>query len=235
MPPAAPAEEKLSHLVDVKFSRRQIIAVSIAAGLLLILAGIGIFGLLTGPPERPADPPTPSVTPDAPGEGQDVSGGPLPPIVTTSDPETFARSVAVALFEWDTTTIASPEAILAHLMEVAEPGGTEAHGLYQDVRGYLPTAAQWRQLREYDTRQLLSIHALFVPESWEQIVTDPANGIAEGIFAVTIDGTRIRKGGWRGQEAVKEYPVTFTLFLSCPPDSDQCFLLRLSALDRSLR
>lgn len=219
----------------MKLSRRLVIVLALASVALVALAGIGVYGLLVGPPERPEPGVSPSSSEGTPGPGQHTDDDPLKPIAVTKDAEGFARSVALALFEWDTTRTGSPVAIVEHLMAVAEPGGNEAHGLYQDVQGYLPTAQQWRQLREYETRQRLNIQALFVPESWAGIVADPANGITEGVVAVTVDGTRVREGGWHGQETVKEFPVSFTLFLSCAPEEDRCYLLRLSALDLALR
>lgn len=219
----------------MKLSRRLVIALAVAATAMLALAGIGIYGLLTGPPERPDPAATISADGDVTTPGQHSGDDPLVPITVTDNAETFARSVALALFEWDTMRIGSPGTIVEHLMGVAEPGGNEAHGLYQDVQRYLPTAEQWRQLRQYETRQRLRIQALFVPASWSAIVADPANGIIEGVVAVTVDGIRIREGGWHGQETVKEFPVSFTVFLSCAPEDDRCYLLRLSALDLALR
>ncbi len=219
----------------MKLSRRLIIILAIAGVALAVLVGIGVYGLLTGPPNRPEPTVEPTSSAQDPRPGQPEADSPLVPIVVTADAETFARSVALALFEWDTMTTGSPVTIVEHLMAAAEPGGVEAHGLYQDVQGYLPTAQQWRQLRQYETRQQLRIQALSVPESWPEIAADPANGIAEGVVAVTVDGVRVREGGWHGQESVKESPVSFTLFISCPPGGERCWLLRLSGLDLALR
>lgn len=228
-------EGAAQHLPGVKLPRRLVITVAVAAVAVAALAGVGIYGLLVGPPDRPEPTASPTAPEQSPQPGQGSGDGTLVPIAVTTDAETFARSVALALFEWDTTRTGSPVTIVEHVMAVAEPGGNEAHGLFQDVQGYLPTAQQWRQLREYETRQRLSIQALFVPESWAGIIADPANGIGEGVVAVTVDGIRVREGGWHGQETVKEFPVSFTLFLSCAPEADRCFLLRLSALDLALR
>lgn len=232
-PPHAEGADR--HLIGVKPSRRLIVLLTLAAVALAALGGVGLYGLLAGPPERPSPTADPALPADEAPSGPHTDGSPLVPIAVTADAERFARSVALALFEWDTTRISSPVAIVEHLMEVAEPSGIETHGLYQDVQGYLPTAAQWRQLRDYDTRQRLDILALFVPESWSGIVADPANGIIEGVTAITIDATRTREGGWHGQDTVKEFEVSFTLFISCPAVEERCSLLRLSALDLALR
>ena len=219
----------------MKLSRRLIIALAVAGLAVAVLVGVGIYGLLTGPPERPDPNAGPSTSQEAPRPDSHGSDRVLVPIAVTTDAESFARSVALALFDWDTTTIASPVTIVEHLMEAAEPSGNEAHGLYQDVQGYLPTVQQWRQLRQYETRQSLTIQSLVIPESWPGIVADPANGIIESVVAITVDGVRVREGAWHGQETVKEFPVSFTLFLSCAQDGERCWLLRLSALDLALR
>lgn len=232
---APPAEEASGHLSDVKASRRLIIVLAIAAVAVVALAGVGIYGLLAGPPAHPDPDANPTAPQDTQQPKQGFGDSILVPISVTDDAEDFARSVALALFEWDTRGITAPNTVSEHLMAAAEPSGIEAHGLYQDVQSYLPTTSQWRQLRQYETRQQLSIQALFIPESWPVIVDDPANSITEDVTAVTVEGTRIREGGWHGQDTVKEFPVSFTVFLSCPSDSDRCYLLRLSALNLALR
>lgn len=219
----------------MKASRRLIIVLTVAAVAVVALAGVGIYGLLVGPPEHPDPAASPTAPQDAQQPGHDFGSNTLVPIAVTDDAEDFARSVALALFEWDTMRITAPAKVVEHLMATAEPSGIEAHGLYQDVQSYLPTTSQWRQLRQYETRQQLNIQALFIPESWPAILADPANSITEDVTAVTVDGTRIREGGWHGQDTVKEFPVSFTMFLSCPSDGDRCYLLRLSALDLALR
>lgn len=219
----------------MKPSRRLIVVLAIACLVVAVLAGVGIYGLLTGPPQQPTPTSGPTGSAVVPAPGQPAGDSPLVPIAVTHDAKTFARGVAQALFVWDTTRIAAPDVVVEHLMGTAEPSGIEAHGLYQDVQNYLPTAMQWRQLRQYETRQRLTIQVLFIPESWPAIIADPVNEIAEDVTAITVDGTRIREGGWHGQETVRESQVSFTMFISCPDDGERCYLLRLSALDLALR
>ena len=59
--------------------------------------------------------------------------------------------------------------------------------------------------------------------------------IAPGTTAVTIEGTRHRSGVWNGQPVTSEHPVSFTVFVVCPPTYPTCHVLRLSQLDNPLR
>ena len=62
-----------------------------------------------------------------------------------------------------------------------------------------------------------------------------AGQIADGLIAYTVEGTRHREGVWFDEQVTSEHPVSFTMFLSCPPATDRCVLLRLSQLDNPLR
>lgn len=217
----------------MKLSPRLLILGSIAGLILVTFIGIGVYGLIAGPPAPATSDVQSTPTDERPGmPSPRVTLGELP---ETSDPEEFARAVVVALFDWDTAGITGPEVIIEHLMTVADPTGYESPGLYQDLGRYLPTEEQWRRLREYDTRQQLLNVTLTVPEAWESIVSDPANELTEGTVAVTVDATRVREGGWHGETTRDESPLEFTMFLACPPATEQCALLRLSALGSSLR
>lgn len=217
----------------MKLSPRLLILTSIVGLLLLAFVGVGIYGLIAGPPET-----RPEATPSAPADQRPST--PRAPLMLaelpdTEDPEAFARAVVSALFDWDTTRLSGPEIIVEHLMTVADPSGYEAPGLYGDLGRYLPTAEQWRQLREYDTRQRFIDVKVSVPIGWEAIAGDPANELAEGTIAITVDATRVREGGWHGETTRDESPVEFTMFLACPPATEHCALLRLSALGSTLR
>lgn len=234
--------------------RRRHFALAIATIILLILTGVGVYGIIIGPanPEHTApqvDPPgteTPTPSP-APTEVE------IPDIVPSTDPETFARSAAEALFAWDTTSGLMPLDYTATVLEVADPSGVEQAGLASDIAGYLPTREAWIELRKYSTRQHLSIDRAFVPEQWDEALAQAQPGqLPEGATAITIEGTRHREGTWNDAPVTSEHPVAFTLFLTCPkatsaPEStataapsvegqeESCFLMRLSALDTPLR
>ncbi|MFF2267417.1 hypothetical protein ACFVTZ_04080 [Cellulosimicrobium cellulans] len=233
MDPAAP---------DDRRRRRLLIAATAVGGALLILVGVGIYGLVRGP--APADPapserPTTAapVSPVSPGP---AAGGELEPLRQSLVPEAFARTVAQALFTWDTATGHMPSDYAQVLADTAH--GSEADAFVGDVRGYLPTNDAWVQLRQYATRQWLTIDGVFVPAAWETAVAQTAPGqIPIGAIAYTIEGTRHRDGTWGTTPVEASRPVAFTVFLACPPHipgrgsgSGECEVLRLSQLDNPL-
>ncbi|WP_137772261.1 MULTISPECIES: hypothetical protein [unclassified Microbacterium] len=222
------------------WSRGRLIAV-IASGLvLLLLVGVGVYGLITGPrpPDDRASAPAPTIT--APGETEPAVPGP-PRVIPSHDPDEFARNVAEALFGWDTGSGLMPLDYTAGLLEVGDPSGAEQAGLASDIAAYLPSREAWIELRQYATTQHLTIEQSFVPEAWDQAVEQAQPGqLPPGATAVTIEGTRHREGVWNGEPVTAEQSVSFTVFLACPPPAPQfrtgpCHLLRLSQLDNPLR
>lgn len=232
MDPAAPDDRR----------RRRLLIATIAGGLvLLLLVGAGVYGLLRGPASRtdttPAVPSVPSATTTPAGpNGQ----GPVA-VPQTGGPEAFARAVAVALFTWDTTSGYQAVDYAQMLADVA--ADEEADALAGDVRAYLPNPQAWAQLRQYQTRQWLTIDTAVIPEAWESAVAQAAPGqIPDGAVAYTIDGTRHRDGTWGTEPVEASRPVTFTVFIACTPvvtdrgiTGTSCELLRLSQLDNPLR
>lgn len=231
MDPAAPDDR-----------RRRLLIATIASGLvLLLLVGVGVYGLLRGPAPRtdttPAEPSVPSATSTPAGpDGQ----GPVA-VPQTGGPEAFARAVAVALFAWDTTSGYQAVDYAQMLADVAAEDETDA--LAGDVRAYLPNPQAWAQLRQYQTRQWLTIDTAVIPEAWETAVAQAAPGqIPAGTVAYTISGTRHRDGTWDTELIEASRPVAFTVFIVCSPEvtnrgitGTSCELLRLSQLDNPLR
>ena len=226
------------HLVgmnstDASRSRRLVVLMS-AAVVVLLLVGVGVYGLVAGPPPPTHPPPArPSPTPPGP-----RARGPreLAPIPETDDPEQFARTVAEALFGWDTTSGLMPLDYTSVLLAVADPSGIEQAGLASDVAGYLPNRDTWIELRKYSTTQNLEITDVFVPEAWAEAESQAQPGqLAPGTTAYTVEGVRHRQGVWNDEATSSAHEVAFTIFLTCPPDGDPCFLLRLSVLDQPLR
>ncbi|MGN7862931.1 hypothetical protein ACTJI8_20335 [Microbacterium sp. 22303] len=222
-------------------SRRIRLIVSLAAAglVLLVLTGIGIYGLITGPRDQgtPADSDVrahPTQTATVPSSATPTAHE-LPALPSTDDPERFARAVAQTLFTWDTFTTLTPDDHRAVVLEAADPSGAETPGLINDLGNYFPSEATWRQLSEYRTAQTLSIDKLHVPAEWFDAVEAADGQIADGLIAYTVEGVRHRSGQWVDQPAESEHPVAFTMFLSCPPYTDSCVLLRLSKLDQPLR
>lgn len=223
------------------WSRGRLIAVIAAALVLLLLIGVGVYGLITGP-RQTSDPTTPDPAPTVttPGESEPSRPGP-PRVVPSHDPDEFARNVATALFAWDTGSGLMPLDYSAAILEVGDPSGHEQAGLAADIAGYLPTRQAWVELRKYATTQHLVIDNSFVPEAWDEAVEQAQPGqLPPGATAVTIEGTRHREGVWNGEQVTSEHPVSFTVFLACPPPAPQfrsgpCHVLRLSQLDNPLR
>ncbi|MDN5715703.1 MAG: hypothetical protein L0G89_00560 [Janibacter sp.] len=222
--------------------RRRLLIATIAGGLvLLLLVGVGIYGLLRGPaPDTdttPADSPRSTVTSPPAGTAGE---GPVA-VPQQGGPEAFARAVAGALFVWDTTTGDGPMDYAQMLADVA--ADEEADALAGDVRAYLPSVEAWGQLRQYQTRQWLIVDTAVIPEAWDTAVAQAAPGqIPAGTVAYTIDGTRHRDGTLGTEPVEASRPVSFTVFIVCTPavtnrgvTGTTCELLRLSQLDNPLR
>lgn len=219
--------------------RRRLIAVVVAIIAIVVLAAIGVYGLLAGPrtlddqrPDIDRRPPSPSVSVAPDGTLTPV----LPTVRASADPETFARNVATTLFAWDTASGFMPLDYTSVILAVGDPSGEEQAGLASDVAAYLPTRTAWLDLRQYATAQHLRIGEVFVPEAWAAAVEQAQPGqLAEGTVAYTIEGTRHRSGVWNDEPVESAHPVAFTVFIVCAPTYETCHLLRLSELDNPLR
>jgi hypothetical protein len=216
--------------------RRRLLIALIAGGLtLILLLGVGVYGVLRGPATTAA-PPAPSSTTgsvDRPGSLSAVwSPRPIP---ESTNADVFARAVADALFRWDTAVGFNVNEFAQPLVDAGDPSGNETAGLASDVRSYLPTTGAWTQLRTQRTRQWLTITETVVPAAWAIAETQAAPGqLVPGTTAVTVTGLRHRTGIWGTKPADTSHPVTFTVFLICEPQFDPCRLLRLSTLDNPL-
>jgi hypothetical protein len=203
----------------------------------LLLTGVGVYGLLTGPrtTTSPPDDPSPTLTaPPTPSAPATTTA--LPQVPRSADPETFTRSVADTLFAWDTASGLLPLDYTSIVLAVGDPSGTEQAGLASDISTYLPTRDAWIELRQYATRQHLVIDTTVIPDTWKEAVEQANPGqIAPGTVAVTVEGIRHRAGVWNGQPVTSEHPVAFTAFVVCAPSYPTCHLLRLSQLDNPLR
>ena len=209
-------------------SSRYLLTVIGGGLLLLLLVGIGVYGLLRGPGSEPAPRTAVAETPALQAPRLD-----LEPVAETSDAERFARAVATRLFAWDTATGRPPVEYMQPIVDRTD--ADEAPGLTADLRGYFPDDETWRGLREFSTRQWLDIDTIDGPASWAGIVAETKPGLLPpGATAYTITGNRHRAGVWDGQDVSDVRPVAFTIFLACPPDED-CRLLRLSGVDQPLR
>ena len=223
-------------------NRRRFVALIAAGIVLLLLAGVGVYGLLTGPRSSTSnstdpDPEPGLVTTAPPSVAPSTPRTPRVPAVPRSvDPETFAQGVAFTLFAWDTASGLWPLDYTSAILAVGDPSGDEQAGLASDVATYLPIRDAWIELRQYATRQHLTIDAAYVPGAWADAVAQAQpEQLAAGTTAVTIEGTRHRVGVWNGQPVTSEHRVAFTVFVVCAPTYSTCHLLRLSQLDNPLR
>lgn len=209
-------------------SRRLLITLAATGAVLLLLVGVGIYGLLRGPGKPEPAQSSESSTPVAP----DRTYAPAP-IEAESDAEQFARTIATSLFTWDTTIGQDASEFMQPLIDAADP--EEAPGLVSDLRGYYPDQESWAKLRDAHTRQWLTIDALTIPSTWPAVTEQAAPGlIPPGAGAFTVTGTRHRAGIWDGQSVTDAHPVSFTIFIACPA-GDACRLLRLSAADQPMQ
>lgn len=206
-----------------------IAAVIAGGGILILLVGIGVYGLLRGPASTAA-PSTPTST--ATGAAAAAPVAQPRSVPATADSELFARAVANALFQWDTRSSAGPAEWSQPLVDVGD--AEEAAGLASDVRGYLPSIEQWDQLEMYGTRQSITIDEVRVPSAWATALAQATPGqLPPGAIAYTINGIRHRHGTWDGEPTATASEVTFTVFLACPRKED-CRLLRLSLINEPL-
>lgn len=218
---------------------RLIISLAAAGLVLLVFVAVGVYGLISGPADRSApDPggtPTPGTLTPMPSVSESPGTSVLEPLPATDDPEVFAQALAQALFTWDTFTTLTVQDHRAVILEAADPSGEETPGLIGDLDNYLPSASTWRSLQEYRTAQTLTIERLWVPDQWHEAVEAADGQLLDGLVAYTVEGTRHRAGVWFDEPAASDHPVAFTVFLSCPPATEQCALLRLSQLNNPLR
>ncbi|RPF21453.1 cell wall protein [Myceligenerans xiligouense] len=147
----------------------------------------------------------------------------------TSDLIVFARSASSALFDWD-STMATRSAVMAAVLQIADPSGEHSPGLLADLSVWLPDEAWWARLREYQTRQRLEVTSAEVPAAWRRAVAaGQVPDLAPGTTAVTVSGVRHRDGVVADRPESWSDRVTFTVFVVCPPDGDDCWLARLGA------
>jgi hypothetical protein len=232
-----PAGREPAGIPDRRW-RRLRVGLLVGAGVIFVaLATVGTYGLITGtgsphPSSIPA-----AATHRAPVEpgGRSIPPIQAPPLPNTSDPRIFARAAADALFTWDTTTGTSADEYERPLVAAGDPSGTDAPGLIHDLSNYFPPPNAWAQLRRYRTRQTLAVTRLFIPKQWPQAVAEADGWIRSGVVGYTVSGTRHRTGIWLGRPVSSSHAVSFTMFLSCPPATQRCVLLRLSRLNHPLR
>ncbi|MBN9611307.1 MAG: hypothetical protein BGO26_10790 [Actinobacteria bacterium 69-20] len=219
-------------------TRGRLVALIIAGVLALATIGVGVYGLVRGPGHAASTPGAGS-----PADGTGTGPGPANPSSTvgpatlpqTDDPIAYAKAVASALFDWDTTSGYTPSDYEAPVLADADPSGEETSGLIGDVASYEPTTEQWTQLATMDVAQHLTISSAAVPSTWPEALAQAHGQLRPGTTAVTITGTRHRTGIWYGDKAATSEPVSFTVFEACTPAWPRCHTLRLSELNNPLK
>lgn len=214
--------------------RRRLMVVGVALGLLLL--ALVTYIVLVQRAQSTAG--APSAYAEGSVELTEVDKLPvttnLPGLRAASDPETFARQVAEALFAWDTSSLITRTDHAEQLIAVADPTGESTPGLASDLNNYLPTPDAWVELARYETRQWLSVDSVTTPSKWAEAEAQAGDELLPGTTARTIHGTRHRSGVWEGEPVASEHDVAFTIFLVCRPSYPECHLLRLSLLDQPL-
>lgn len=212
---------------------RSRVRIAVAVGATL-LAATGIVGLLGHQRQAP-----PTVEVSGAQRSRPATQQPDPTATSArtgrSAAVDYARRFATQLLTWDSTATSSPTAQMDQLVAQADPSGVETPGLVADLANYLPTDIEWTHLRRHAVTQSATIHTAVVPDSWSPIAADAAVGLSDGATAVTIRATRHRRGSTGGQQHSSDHPLTFTIFLACPPDGQSCHVLRLSLPGTPLR
>jgi hypothetical protein len=221
-------------------NRRRLVALIAAGIVLLLLASVGVYGLLTGPRTSTSPDPDPEPGPTTTAPPTVAPSTPRPPRVPavprSADPETFAQGVASTLFAWDTARGCGRWTTPRRSSRSVTPAGT-------NKPGWPPT---WPRTCRPETPGSSCGNTPPASTSPSRPRTSPTPGptpsaqaqpgqLAAGTTAVTIEGTRHRAGVWNGQPVTSEHPVAFTVFVVCAPTYPTCHLLRLSQLDNPLR
>jgi len=215
--------------------RRRPVVVIVSLIIAVLLVGVGVYGLVRGPGTASTGTPIAPTSTAPPLTGPTTGAASPAPITPTGDAEAFARRVALAVFAWDTATAYRPSDYIQAIVDVGDPSGNETPGLAADLADYLPNTAAWAQLRQYQTRQWLTIDTATVPSTWAQALQQGQATLLPGTTAYTITGTRHRAGVWDSEPVTTSEHVSFTVFETCQPTYSSCRLLRLSQLDNPLR
>lgn len=232
---------RVAYLLGMKTpsqTRGHHLPIIIAGIALIILATVGIYGLVTGSgqPQTTRQSAAPTSTPSEVSPSRAPLAPEPPQVEGSTDPDMFARNLTQTLFTWDTTVGLWPLDYSAVILAVGDPSGTEQAGLASDLTNYLPSRQQWVELRKHSTSQTLTIDNAYVPDAWAGAVEQAAPGqIPAGATAITVEGTRHRSGTWEGHPVADDSSVSFTVFLACPKEAQSCHVLRLSGLNNPLK
>lgn len=189
-------------------------AVMVGIVLAVLVGAAGLVGYLT----RPGDPKPPPASgsrsaPPAPHESahpRDHAAVAGPP--HTSDPVTFAKAAAEALWTYDTRHASRAE----HLSGLtAWMTGEKSYRDWKSVYGQVPGKALWSRLHDNRQRATAPVDEGHLPEVFKTAVAQDPDAITQAyVYAVTVTGKQSiswKKGG-SGAE-----PRSMTLAVQCRP------------------
>src|SRR5579875_1481815 len=185
--------------VPVSASRRLIVVLTVLGVVALATVGVGIYGLVRGPSHpspRSGSPSTGASSPTGTSAGSSgAATGPASAVLPQTDnPVTYAKAVAAALFDWNTTSGYTPSDYTSPVLADADPSGEEMAGLIGDVTSYEPTTAEWTELATMKVIERLAITSAKVPSLWPEALAQARGQLRPGTTAITITGTLHRTG-----------------------------------------
>ncbi|MGW2397072.1 hypothetical protein ACWCYY_11010 [Kitasatospora sp. NPDC001664] len=197
-----------------------LVVVALLAGLTARLAGGG-----HRTPDAANSPSTPSASAasatSSPAPGPAPSAGTAPSASSvaapphTSDPITFAKAFATALWSYDTRTTSQPQQLaglrswLTDESKYADPDALAAQ---------LPDPTLWSRMRDNGQHAAGEAAEAHLPAAWQQAIgKDPTQLTVAYIYAVTVTGKQTVSwlDGGRGAE-----DRAITLAVQCRPDRD---------------
>jgi hypothetical protein len=161
----------------------------------------------------PRSPSASAVSPSTSASREDHRAGPaVPP--RTSDPLSFAKAAAAALWSYDTRSVSQPE----HLAGLRRWMTKEKQ--YADVASVLdqvPDRSLWQQMASQDQYAVGEATGARFPAAFTQALqADPGAITQVYAYAVTVYGRQTI--AWKGAEKGGAEPRAVTLAVQCRPD-----------------
>jgi hypothetical protein len=129
-----------------------------------------------------------------------------------------ARSVAAALFSYDTrTSQAEWRQSVLRVASIAD--GSPAA---QDIDALIPNGPQWAQMAAVGQRATFAVSEVHVPDLWRQTVAEHPE-LPPGAVGLTVNGTQ--RVVWEGGSS--QASLSVTLLLLCPPTTERCAVSRV--------
>ncbi|MGX9922938.1 hypothetical protein ACWIG4_24115 [Streptomyces sp. NPDC002248] len=197
-----------------------------ALGLVVLLVVAGLVGYLTRPDSTPAAPaPIPSPAPTAHGssspapsestpESEAFSPSEVLASPSTSDPLTYAKAAAVALWSYDTRSstqvehLALLEQWLSREEQVVDRGSVEEQ---------VPSPSLWSQMSASGQYATATAESARYPEAFARALReDPARLGTTYVYAVTVTGHQAI--AWKGHAKAGAETRTATLAVQCRPE-----------------